>query len=180
MLRELKQKDADKMYEWMCDENALQGLNLLKFNHLTKEDCENFIRESRTDKNNLHLAIVDNKDEYCGTVSLKDIYQNQDAEFAIVLRSQFQGKGLAAQAMKDIFRIGFERMGLEEIYWNVKKENIKAQRLYTAGGYSFMEHVQPRRMEKYKEAATQKQVFLWYHMTREQYFKTINTGKDTE
>lgn len=59
-----------------------------------------------------------------------------------------RGHGYALQAMKDIIRIGFERYGLDEIYWNVLKKNTAAIRLYEKGGYEQMTAVSKRRADR--------------------------------
>ena len=71
-LRKLEKKDALYMLEWMHDENVVQWMQT-DFASKTLEDCERFIESSAQDASNLNLAIVDDHDEYMGTVSLKHI-----------------------------------------------------------------------------------------------------------
>ena len=60
--------------------------------HKTLEDCFEFIKTSSDESDNIHYAIVDDMDNYMGTVSLKNV-SNDNAEFAIVLHSKAIGKG---------------------------------------------------------------------------------------
>ena len=70
------------MLEWMHDENVVEKLRG-NFKEKTLEDAEKFILASMNKKENIHLAIVSDEDEYMGTVSLKSIDRsNNSAEFA--------------------------------------------------------------------------------------------------
>lgn len=136
VLRELKSKDAPFMLEWMHDENVNCGFQA-DFASKTIEDCEAFINNSARDASNIHLAVIDNKDEYMGTVSLKNIdLINKSAEFAIAMRSKAHGTGLAAKAMSEIIKLGLYRRNLNSIYWNVLQSNKRAIKFYDRNGYS--------------------------------------------
>lgn len=134
-LRKLCLKDVPFMYEWMQDKDVTKDLHI-NFSEKTLADCGAFIEKSWTDETNLHLAIVDCADEYMGTVSLKNIDRTAGtAEFAIAVRKAAMGHGFAAAGMKEILRIGAEEIGLEKIYWCVRKENRRAIRFYDKNGY---------------------------------------------
>lgn len=161
MIRNLELKDAPRMLEWMHDEVVLKGLQPEKFRTKTLQDCERFIKSSADQSTNCHMAIVDDQDQYLGTVSLKAIdLEYKDAEFSIVLRSDAQGQGYAIQAMRDIIRIGFERYGLEEIYWNVLKNNTAAIRLYERGSFEQMTEISKRRSDRAPEDV------VFYHVRK--------------
>ena len=133
VLRQLNTKDAPFMLEWMHDNSVVQDLQT-DFASKTIEDCLEFIKASKDESENLHLAIVDNNDEYLGTVSLKNIAVSF-AEFAITVRSSAMGKGIAKDAMEKIIDIGFEEKDLEGIYWCVAPSNKRAIRFYDKNGY---------------------------------------------
>lgn len=133
-LRRLEKKDASFMLEWMHDTNVTVGFQK-NFGQKTLADCEEFIEAAQNSENDLHLAAVDDNDEYMGTVSLKNI-RNKSAEFAITFRSCAMGKGFSQIAMAEIIRRGFEELGLEKIYWCVLKDNARAIRFYDKNGYS--------------------------------------------
>jgi len=138
-LRQLELQDAPLMWEWMQDSNVIRDLNR-DFRSKTVGDCRNFIHSVEEDKNSLHLAVVNDKDEYMGTVSLKHINRDYGcAEFAIVLRSSAIGKGYAGYAMEEIIRIGLEEMNLQTIYWCVSPANKRAVRFYEKSGYEKIE-----------------------------------------
>ena len=135
-LRELQQKDAPLMLEWMHDEEVVHFMKA-DFLHKTLSDCEKFIESAQVDSNNVHLAATDDNDTYMGTVSLKNI-DNDSAEFAITMRRAAMGKGYAAEAMKQIIDKVFSELGLEYIYWYVRPENKRAVRFYDKNGYQRM------------------------------------------
>lgn len=175
MLRNLQIKDAEHMYEWMCDDTVLRGLQAHIFKNKTIEDCEKFILESNDEfvrTVNCHMAIVDENDIYQGTVSLKRIdHDHKDAEFALVLRKKAQKHGYAQTAMKEIMKIAFTKYDLDEVYWNVLKNNAPAIRLYKRGGYKMLEKVSERRMENIpRRADGQAEDVLFFGITKDAYF----------
>lgn len=93
-LRALKLEDANRMLEWMHNDDIVSNLGK-NFKSYTLQDCKDFISHSQTDKSNLNLAITDDKDNYMGTVSLNHIIDNT-AEFAIVLHPKAIGLGFAS------------------------------------------------------------------------------------
>lgn len=135
MLRNLKKADAPLMLEWMHDGSVVEWMEA-DFASKTLADCERFIENSQTDETNINKAIVDENDEYMGTVSLKHVDREAGhAEFAITIRKAAMGKGYSRQGMADIIKYGFEEVGLKQIYWYVKKVNERAVRFYDKNGY---------------------------------------------
>lgn len=134
-LRKLKEEDALLMYEWMHDDNVVENLKT-DFKSKTIEDCKKFITKSINDEKNINYAIVNENDEYLGTVSLKDVDRlSLNAEFAITIRKKAMGTGCSTYAIKEIIRRGFEELNLKHIYWYVDKKNIRAIKFYDKNGY---------------------------------------------
>lgn len=135
-LRTLKLEDAGRMLEWMHDESVIKGLNTQKFRCTQIDDCIRFIEKSHQDRESRHFAVADENDIYMGTVSLKHIDTSfSNAEFSIALHSDSQGKGVGRFAMAQIMEYAFEELKLDEVYWNVLKDNIHAMHLYDSLGY---------------------------------------------
>ena len=132
-LRELQAKDAPLMLEWMHDPDVVKDLRR-DFASKTLEDCLQFIQASKNSEEDLHCAIVNDEDEYMGTVSLKHIREGR-AEFGITVRRCSMGKGFAQFGMQSIIKKGFSELGLQEIYWCVAAENKRALRFYDKNGY---------------------------------------------
>lgn len=164
MLRELELKDASYMLEWMHDSSVVEFMQA-DFANKTLTDCETFIRHSQSNRNDIHLAIVNESDEYMGTVSLKHMNPDrQVAEFAITIRKCAMGTGVASTAMKDIISLGKDKYHLKHIYWCVSKENARAIRFYRKNGYQEID------IQKYqdiiREQYTQEQInqMIWFEI----------------
>lgn len=159
-LRKLKKDDAPFMLEWMHDTDVVENMST-NFAHKTLENCLNFIELAQNEKENLHLAVTDDNDEYMGTVSLKNITET-DAEFAITIRKLAMGKGYSKFGMSEIIRIGFEDKKLHDIYWCVSPKNKRAVRFYDKNGY--------QRTEPYEKCRgySQEQLrnYIWYKIQR--------------
>lgn len=140
VLRELQEKDAEYMLEWMHDANVYSHLGR-DFSSMTIENCQNFIKESvQNPENGRNYAIVDEDDEYMGTISLKNIeWKEKRAEYAISCRTKAMGKGFAKKASEELFQKASEEFGLHLIYLYVCETNIRAQKLYEKVGFEKIE-----------------------------------------
>ncbi|MEA4821284.1 MAG: GNAT family N-acetyltransferase [Erysipelotrichales bacterium] len=133
-LRKLQDKDSALMKEWMLNNNITKYFRF-DANSASDDKIKNFIQNSFS-KNYRHYAIVDENDEYLGTVSLKNINRIPNtAEFAIVLREGAAGKGYGKRAVREILTIAFDELNLKKIYLNVLKNNEKAIKLYEKIGF---------------------------------------------
>ena len=133
-LRRLEEKDLGGMLEWMHDP-AINRWFRFDPDRITEESALAFIRSSFTEKSR-HYAVADEKDEYLGTISLKDIDpENRHALFAISLRACAIGSGAAAAAAKELLKIAFEELGLERVFLNVLSDNTRARRFYEKIGF---------------------------------------------
>lgn len=160
ILRRLKEKDANCMLEWMHDRDVTENMHT-NFADMQIKDCLGFIRNSYTNENDFHLAVVDENDKYMGTVSLKHIdKKNHTAEFAIIIRKCAMGTGLSAKAMQDILRMGIKEKNLKYIFWCVCKKNVRAIRFYDKNGYKRTDNVPVYIKDKYDEILLQK--LIWY------------------
>lgn len=149
-LRKLELRDAPLMLEWMHDESVVCHLGA-NFAAKTIDDCRRFIEGSYADEDNLHLAVVNDADEYMGTVSLKHIdRENRWAEFAITVRAAAMGKGYSRYGMEQILRLGLEEQGLDAIYWCVSPKNERAVRFYDKQGYRRTDSVPAQLLECYE------------------------------
>ena len=127
-LRGLEIKDAPLMLEWMHDPGVTRYMRT-DFSAKTLDDAEAFIRSSRENSHDVHLAIASDSDVYMGTVSLKYV-EDGSAEFAITVRSEAMSRGYSWYAMEEILRRAFSEMGLNSVYWCVSRQNIRAMRFY--------------------------------------------------
>lgn len=106
-----------------------------RFNGYDESKVTQYIKDSLVDTQNRHFAIVDANNIYLGTISLKNIdLVNKHAEYAIVLRKAFWGKGVGKQA--SLLLIDFaKQIGLHKIYLNVISTNTSAIQLYEKLGF---------------------------------------------
>lgn len=148
-LRKLNSCDAPLMLEWMHNKEVVKWMQA-DFQNKTLDDCKAFICQSNQSEADLHMAIVDENDEYMGTVSLKNIEQDREyAEFAITIRECAMGRGFAQYGMREIIRIGLKELGIKKIIWCVSKDNIRANKFYNKMRYSILEDIPAPMKENY-------------------------------
>ena len=136
MLRRLEYKDTPLMLEWMHEKDINKAFQQ-PFGKFMEENVVHFIDNSFNDKNR-HFAIVNESDEYLGTVSLKNISQaDRSAEYAIIVRSVARGMGVARIATEDILNYAFDTLGLHRVYLNVLEHNERARHFYTKCGFAY-------------------------------------------
>ena len=153
-LRMLRKEDAPLMLEWMHDRSVVEHL-ATNFQEKTIEDCLSFVENAQMYPNNLHWAIVNDSDEYMGTVSLKNLGEGC-GEFAITVRKCAMGKGYSRFAMDEILEYGSRELNLNGIYWCVSPKNVRAVRFYDKNGYHRTQVVPDRIKEHYS------QELIWY------------------
>lgn len=166
-LRALNKKDAEGMLEWM---KAPQIYRFFRFDpdSINMESVLQFIDNADVqlkNRSSVNMAIVNEEDEYLGTISLKNIdYSSLNAEYAISLRSMAQGKGIASWATQEILKVAFEDLMLKRVYLNVLSDNEKAIRCYEKNGFiyegEFRKHIKLRGEIK---------SLKWYSMLSDEY-----------
>lgn len=164
-LRPLEKKDVPGMLEWMHDEESLEFFRFDTVNTTEEQACL-FVDNSFsiTDR---HYAIVDDADIYLGTISLKNIdLDKKSAEYAIVLRKNARGTGVAQFATKELLGIAFNEIGLRVIYLNVFVENRRAVSFYEKMGFRDM-----HKIDDIVTAAGEKRQIRWYYFLKENYLK---------
>lgn len=166
-IRPLDKKDAPLIIEWMKDEDINQ---FFRFNaaSLTLKDIHEFIEGSR-EGNHLHYAVVDDADDYLGTVSLKNIDEiARNAEYAISMRKEAHGTGAARYATLEILGKAFNELGLERVYLNVLSENIRANRFYEKFGFIY-----EGEFRKHLYIRGELKDLKWYRMLKEEYGRLV-------
>lgn len=161
-IRELQRKDAYKMFQWMHNKNVVQYMEQ-DFLHMTIENCIQFIEKAKIEEKSKHFAIVDDMQQYIGTISLKNI-ENDYAEFAIILCEEAIGKGYARKAMEEVLAYGFKTLGIKRIFWNVLKENTRAIRFYDK---KYKKQDTAPDFIQYKIGYNKVNRYYWYIVSRE-------------
>lgn len=164
ILRQLKIKDAPLILEWMHDLELAKNFRQ-DFSRFTLVQEEEFIRSTWKNKSNLHLAVVDEHDEYLGGISLKHIsIEDRNAEYAIAMRKKAIGSNIAFQATQCLLEIAFLEKKLHKIYLNVLSNNVRARKFYEKAGFVY-------------EGESKEQIFIndqpcdlaWYGITANQW-----------
>ena len=135
-LRPLMEKDASRMVEMMHDPQTTRYLQIGGPDY-TLDTALGFICMSSDESQNLHRAVVDEADVYQGSVSLKHIdREKKEAEYAISMHPQAQGKGAAKAASAAILELAWS-LGLKRVYLNVLQRNERANRFYQKFGFRY-------------------------------------------
>ena len=165
-LRQLQEKDAEGMLEWMQDSEIRKSFRFCTDNK-TKADVLEFIRNAEVapiEGKSIHYAVSDDNDEYLGTISLKDVNLTaRNGEYAISLRRKAQGKGIGIEATNELLRRAFCEFGFQKVYLNVLADNHRAIRLYEKCGFVYEGEFKGLK---------------WYSMLREEYFIRQNTERE--
>lgn len=138
-LRQLELKDCNGMLEWMHDPQ-INYLYTDKIRNATLASVRRFVEDAQElmkQGTSYHYAIVDERDDYLGTISLKNIEPVKGAEYAISMRGACLRKGIASWATREILRMAFEEMGLHRVYLNVLADNEYAGRFYIKNHFRY-------------------------------------------
>ena len=136
-IRPLCEKDAPYMLEWMHDADLTKDLKK-DFASTTLEDAKKFISyASQSLPSDLHMAIVNDEDEYMERERLDAAIDSLRRRFGnkCVVRRCATGKGFSAFGMKRILEYGVDELGLNNIFWCVDPVNARAVRFYDKNGY---------------------------------------------
>ena len=172
-LRELQISDAPLMLEWMHDPEIQKSFTKDMLNTTLKQ-AETFCEDSCIPKEiitgtSLHFAIVDESNEYLGTISLKDIdVENGNAEYAITTRAKAHGRGVAFKATGELLRKAFKEYGLHRVYLNVFDDNIAAIKLYEKCGFVF-----EGEFRDHFKIGDGYRNWKWYRMLESEYDETL-------
>lgn len=154
-LRPLKPKDADRMLEWMRDDDVTEYLRI-GGKDTQIETVRNFIASAADESVNLHRAVVDSNDIYFGTVSLKGIDPGKkEAEYAIAMHGDAIGHGISRIATAAILEAAANQLHLKRVFLNVRADNLRAVRFYEKCGFRFTH-------ETTEEINGQKTILRWY------------------
>lgn len=161
-IRELKKGDAAGMLEWMTDPE-ISSCFRYDASKITLASCQKFIKTVNDDPRFRHFAIANSRDEYLGTVSLKNIdFEEGSAEFAIGTRSSVRGIGGDATILA--LKVAFGELDLKKVYLNVYSENTRAQNCYLKVGFRFV-----RKEENAFVKDGISKDLNWYEITKEEF-----------
>ena len=159
-LRPLDERDALRMLEWLHDEEVTRYLSI-NGKDSTMDEVLRFIQDAQDETVNLHRAITDDRDNYLGTVSLKNIDNTKkEAEYAISMHQSAIGTGAADAASKMITCLAFDNLRLNRIYLYVMRSNSRAVKFYNKMGYRYTH-------SSFKVIKGKKEELIWYEVKNE-------------
>lgn len=131
-LRALEEADAEGDYpRWFNDEEVCHGNSHHRFPY-TRESARDYIRHSRTARDELVLAIaLCEDDRHIGNIALKRIDPvSRSAEFAIVIGAKdCWGKGYSKEAGQLLLDHAFFTLNLNRVYCGTFETNVPMQKL---------------------------------------------------
>lgn len=135
-LRPLVIDDSAVSYKWRNDAEVWLHTGNRPDQIITEEIERNWLRGVLERGNELRYAIcIKETGQYIGNVQLTNI-TDIDAEFHIFIGDKaFWGKGLGTIVTREFLALAFEARKLNNIYLNVKKENIHAVKAYKNAGF---------------------------------------------
>ena len=147
------------MLEWLHNDDITRYLQV-GGKKATMESTQEFIKAASDESKNLHRAVVDQNDNYLGTVSLKNIdLHKKEAEYAIAMHPSALGTGASRTASQRIIELGFQSLGLTRIYLNVLESNLRAVRFYQKFGFQYTHTTDFSFHDK-------KEKLLWYEVNK--------------
>lgn len=158
-LRDLIIEDANGMFNWFKDKAVTEFLHG-EYTNYTIQDAENFILKESRVMDEIHKAIVNDENEYIGTVSLRHIDRvGETAELAIVVQSEFFSKGYAWFAVSEMLKYAFQVLEIRGVYWRVFSKNKRAIRFFEKHGFNMPDEDIP---DDIKKRHSNEKDLVWY------------------
>ena len=138
-IRPLVEEDAYTSVKWRNDPDVFKYTGNTYDHEITIESELDWIRRVMNNPNDYRCAIIaDNT--YVGNIYLTDI-DGVSAHYHIFIGNKdYWGKGVAKEASKQIIDYAFGSLGLKRIILRVRKDNVRAIRLYHSLGFSITEN----------------------------------------
>lgn len=138
-LRPLDYEDISGDYQYWLNDKNICKLNQHHRYPVTKDELEDFIKNTRADKNSIVLAVVQkSNNQHIGNVCLQKInFINRTAEIAsIIAQKTANGFLCTLESMKLITAHGFNEINLNRIYGGTPTEHAVILKIVEMLGYS--------------------------------------------
>lgn len=166
-LRQLREGDAGELLQYYSNENVYCHLdwngpeNLEKTINVIK--CWN---QGYVDGWIIRFAIVDKvTNKIIGTIFLNE-FEGKRAEIGYELCENHWGQGIMSEAINEVLRFGFEKLGLIRIQAFVSKENIASKSILEK--FNFKEEGYLRNFECHSVTGECKDMYI-YALLREEF-----------
>ena len=139
-LRPMRERDAEDMYRYACRGDVTAFL--LWSPHPSKEYTREYLRyvEERCSLGDFYDFAVEEKESghMIGTCGFTSLDPTHDAgEIGYVLNPEYQGKGYATEAAREMLRFGFSVLGLHRIEARFMKGNEASRHVMEKLGMRF-------------------------------------------
>ena len=140
ILRRMKVEDAGDMYEYACQPEVTKYLTWSP--HTSRDytrDYLTYVQKQYEEGEYYDWALI-YKEEMkmigtCGFTSFDD--ENNAGEIGYVLNPDYWGKGLAAEAVREVMKFGFQRLNLHRIEAKHIEGNNQSRRVMEKCGMSY-------------------------------------------
>lgn len=135
-LRPFVKEDAEAVARLCNNRKIFDNLRDLFPHPYTLQDAKDFIRHCQVHDPLLNFAIEYNK-ELAGTVGLlpqTDVYTGT-AEIGYWIGEPYWGKGIMAEAVRQMVDYGFNKLGLRRIFTGVFEHNRRSMRVLEKAGF---------------------------------------------
>lgn len=114
-LRRIKAADLPLLFEWRNDERIYRWCR--QYGPIHWDSHVKWFERQSSDPKLEMFSIIRDSGSHVGVCGLTDIDMvNRRAEFSLYIAPEFQGKGYAREALIELFRWGFNALGLNRIY----------------------------------------------------------------
>lgn len=169
-IRKYSIDDSYEMYELFKDKEVTQYLHGI-YDHYSLLDANTFISNEIRNSQEIHRAIVNDEDEYVGTVSLRHIdLEEGTAEIEIVVKREYHSKGYAWYAICEILKYAFKELNIRGIYWRVNADNKRAIRFFEKHGFNKLDGDIP---QKIKERHRTENNLIWFAVLNGDDFENV-------
>jgi diamine N-acetyltransferase len=148
-IRPLEEKDANTSYKWRNNQKIWVYTGLRTDREITPEIELEWIRGVLKRGNEKRYAIcIKATDEYIGNVHFSDIAENKAQLHLFIGLPEYWNKGIATYALGQMVEIGFNVMGLKEIYGYIDIKNNASLRAVEKLGFRQVSQDENRIMVK--------------------------------
>jgi diamine N-acetyltransferase len=130
----LEAEDVPLVAAWINDER-IGAFNGPRVPVSLREQAAWFDRVARDDRKH-KLVIADAEGHKAGLVSLHDLdHRHQNAEVGVYVAPEFQGRGLARDALRMLLRFAFGELNLHRAHARIHGFNERSMRLFEGLGF---------------------------------------------
>lgn len=134
-IRPLQETDAYTSYKWRNDHEVFKFTGRGGYSQVITPECElDWLKKVIANPDEYRCAILADGN-YVGNIYLTDINEVSAVYHIFIGEKAYWGKGVAKQASKLILEYAFSRLDLQTVFLKVRKQNIRACRLYQSLGF---------------------------------------------